>query len=139
MRYVHLALITLAACKTVYDGPDPAGTHLGSTPVSVHYEPRPPEVAFDTNMPLQVIVTKEKDDVYKVAFGACWARVRVPSSPPTWKVIDGSECKTNLGMVRISGGTMTVIENGRMRFSFEGQAPDGKTAVKFVFNGAIKS
>ena len=32
-----------------------------------------------------------------------------------------------------------LIENGRIRFSFEGQAPDGKTAVKFVFNGAIKS
>jgi hypothetical protein len=137
-RCVQYAAIFLIACNG-YSGPDPTGTHTAASPIVVHYEPRPPGIPFDGNMPSKAIVEKEKDDVYKVSFGSCWAHVRRPKSPPTWKVIDGSMCSSNLAGIRITGGEMTVIEEGRMHFSFEGTAPDGKTIVKFLFTGGIKS
>ncbi|HEY8078923.1 MAG TPA: hypothetical protein VIF62_32550 [Labilithrix sp.] len=139
MKYVYIASVALlAACRTS-SGPDPSGTHTGATPVVVRYEPRPPGVPFDAKMASVATVAKDKDDLYKVTFGDCWATVKRPETPPKWKVVDGSICKTNLGDVKIDGGDMTVVEEGRMSFAFEGKTADGKTKVRFEFAGGIKS
>jgi hypothetical protein len=134
-----VALVALAACDNRYDGPDPTGTHTSAGPVIVQYDPRPPGVPFDAQMPNVAKVAKESGDVYKVTFGACSVRVKRPRVPPSWKVIDAPPCQTSMGPVTITGGDMTVIEEGRMRFSFEGKTSDGKTNVKFVFAGGVKS
>ena len=96
MRYVHVALLALAACDSGYSGPDPAGTHTAATPLVVHYEPRPPGIAFDRDTPSVATVAKDdpKGEAYKVTFGSCWARVKRPKTPPKWNVIDGSTCST---------------------------------------------
>ena len=130
-------VLGLGACA---GGRNPVGTHQAASRVVVSYEPKPVGVPYDKDSPTTAVVTEESAGLYRVTFGSCWAKVSKPKQEAdVWKVNDGSPCKSNLGTAKITSGSAQVFEDGKMNFSFQGIADDGKTTISWSFVGASKT
>jgi hypothetical protein len=121
------AFLVSAACT---DRDDPTGTHTGG-PLQVHYDPSPKGYKSEPRVD-RIVVTNEGEDVYRVTFGPCWAKVKRAKHDIDWKIVEGSDCPTAQGPGKITSGKAVVVR-GTLDLYAEGTLSDGKTNVTWTF------